>query len=164
MIKWYGKRVYINLKVVVVTKQDKIIMLIELSKTKLHCSLDDNTPDYIPPDLICGTYRWFLYLFSNMYSPEDVISKSEKLLFISIFKRLRDEHTISWTRDTLIALNKSKSAELKKVILKNIRYTENFYTLKVNLYLYRSIQTEMFYADPFVFKHSENLKKFLFSE
>lgn len=135
--------------------------LMELSKTMLRCSLDDNPPDHIPSDLNPGSYRWFLYMYSNMYSPEDKIIRADKPIFISIFNILYDHHTISWTRDTLIALDRNKLPDLTKQVLRNIKNTDNFYELKVNLYLYRCLKVGWAYADPFILEHSPSLRNFV---
>ena len=73
-------------------KQEDIDRLINLSKTYLRCNLDDNSPDFIPEDLKPGTYRWLLYMYSNMFGPDDKINRSVKLIFIGIFKKLKNEH------------------------------------------------------------------------
>lgn len=134
----------------------------KIAAEHLNCTLDTKKPDFIPLDLKEGTYRWYLYFYSNMYKEgDDFINKQDKIMFIDIFKKLRDEHTISWTRDTLIELDKSRIEALQKSILLNIQKTESFYELKANLYLYRMINRDWFIVDPFIIRVSENIKEFI---
>jgi len=97
-----------------------------------------------------------------MYTDQnDKINSKEKLLFIRVYKKLKDEHTISWTRDTLIALNKENKSNIVECILKNIRRTDSFFELKVNLYLYRNLKNNWFVADAFVLQKSKSLNEFV---
>lgn len=134
-----------------------------IAERHLNCILDTKKPDFVPEDLNEGTYRWYLYFYSNMYKEgNDYINTADKIMFIDIFKRLRDEHTISWTRDTLLQLDKKRLKSLQKCILLNIRKTKSFYELKANLYLYRMINKGRFIADPFIIRVSESIKEFVY--
>lgn len=135
----------------------------KISAEHLNCILDTKKSDFVPLDLKEGTYRWYLYFYSNLYKENnDFINKNDKIMFIDIFKKLRDEHTISWTRNTLIELDKSRIEALQKSILLNIKRTESFHELKVNLYLYRMIDKGWFIADPFIIRVSESIKEFVY--
>jgi hypothetical protein len=146
-------------------KNSLINKLNNLSVFHLNCTLDDNEPNYIPPDLKEGTYRWILYIYSNLYTREkDYINPTDKLFLIEIFKILKDEHTISWTRDKLIELDREKEEELRLCIENNIKLTSSFFKLKVNLYLLRCFEKDWYYADPFILDISKNLKGFVKNE
>lgn len=133
----------------------------QIAAIHLNCSLDDNSSDYVPSDLIPGSYRWYAYYYSNMYKKDnDYVSVSDKLLYIQVSKLLLTKHLINWTRDFLIELDRDKETELKRCILKNIKDTKSFFELKVNIFLYRSLSEDWFYADPYTFKISTNLKKY----
>ena len=142
-------------------KQECIDHLNSLAKDHLCCRLDDKDPDYIPADLQEGTYRWFLYMYSNMYKKsEDKISNKDKMAFLYVYRKLRDEHVICWARETLIGLDHSKKDDILKCILSNILNTDSFNELRVNLYLYRNIKNDLMIADPYILSLSKNLEKF----
>ena len=76
MIKFSGRRELISLKDVEMTKRKRYAKeytkrLKKIASKHLNCNLDDNEPNYIPSDLKEGTYRWFLYIFSNLYKKGD---------------------------------------------------------------------------------------------
>lgn len=135
--------------------------LMELSVNHLNCTLDDNEPGFVPIDLKVGSYRWFLYMFSNMYKiGEDTISSEDKDMFLDIAGKFKIEHLISWTRDTLIEVDNNKLNVMHKHILFTIRDTVSFFELKVCVYLLRNYFENWLFLDPFILKIIPDFKEY----
>lgn len=133
----------------------------ELARDHLHCNLDDNEPGYIPPDLKEKTYRWVLYIYSNLYKlGEDTIDLADREMFMGIAAFLRKEHLISWTRDTLIELDKEKVPQLKEYLLQRIHNTTSFYELKVCLHVLREVAENGYVIDQYIIDRSPGIKEF----
>lgn len=138
------------------------LRLKELSAKYLHCNLDDNEPGYIPPDLKERTYRWSLYIYSNLYKiGDDNFFERDRDLFIEMAQTFRKEHMISWTRDYLIELNKEKILQLHNYLNDRINNTNSFFELKVCLYLFRELNDNWFVIDQFMIDRSPGLKEFI---
>lgn len=132
-----------------------------LSAEHLNCALDDNEPGYIPADLKIGSYRWYLYMYSNMYKiGDDKISHEDKLMFIEVARKFKSEHLISWTRDRLIDLEGGILPEMQRYLLLKMRETESFFELKVILYVLRCFSENFYVVDPFILKILPGLKEF----
>lgn len=135
----------------------------ELSEHHLNCALDDNEPNFIPADLIEaeGSYRWFLYIYSNLYKPgDDTISVGDRNMFVTLFTMFKTEHLINWTRDKLIPFDKQFIQQIKMKVIENINRTESFFELRVNLYTLRCLSEGWYYTDSHVLGISNNLKEF----
>lgn len=134
----------------------------ELAKDHLHCNLDDNDPKYIPQDLIEKTYRWILYIYSNLYKVgEDTFDPADREMLIVIAAFLRKEHLISWTRDTLIELDKEKFPQLTDYLTSRIYTTTSFFELKVCLYVLRELQDDWHVIDQYIIDRSHGIKEFI---
>lgn len=145
--------------------QRYIDRLIELSANHLNCSLDDNVPGYIPPDLFPGTYRWCLYMYSNMYkADEDTLLAEDKTMFLNLSSKFKSEHLISWTRDRLIELDTHKIYQIHQFLLDSILDTYSFFTFKVSIYMLRCIQDKWDYTDTFVIKNLPKIREFIINE
>jgi len=156
------KRESTSLKVVEMINQEHVDRLTVLSVDHLNCSLDDNAPGYIPQDLVPGTYRWFLYMYSNMYKEGDsTLVAEDRAMFIEIAGKFRSEHLISWTRDRLIELDESKIALIYKFIHDALRSTNSFYTLKVCVHMLKCLDDGWYFTDSFVLKNLPELKGYI---
>lgn len=134
----------------------------KLASKHLHCNLDDNESGYIPPDLKEGTYRWTLYIFSNLYKKgEDKFDPKDRQMFISIFDTFLESHSISWTRDTFIELDKAKYEQIFEYLKNRIDNTISFFELKACLYASRNLLYRWFVVDPFILEMSPGLKEFV---
>lgn len=133
------------------TEHPYVKRLQELAVYNLNCSLDDNEPGYIPPDLVPGTYRWYLYMYSNMFKVHDgQITIDDREMFIKISEKFISEHMISWTRDTLIAIKEDVALELKRYLGTVLRDTQSFSELKVALYVLRCIGDNFLVVDSYI--------------
>ena len=133
----------------------------ELSAEYLNCSLDDNPPEYIPEDLIEGSYRWFLYLYSNMFKENgDHISCSDKQMFVVLSTKFKTDHLINWTRDKLIALKKENILQIKSVCITVMNDTFSFFKLKVSIYMLKCVSEGWLYADPYIIGIMPELERF----
>jgi hypothetical protein len=164
MIRFSGKKEYINLKGVGMIKE-YCSRLKELALEHLNCSLDDNEPGYIPDDLKENTYRWNLYLYSNLYKiGADTFDNKDRQMFMDIAQTFRKEHLISWTRDRLIELDRSKVLPVLEYVKSRIENTISFFELKVCIYMFRDIYSSWFVVDPFIIEMSPGLKDFIVNE
>lgn len=134
----------------------------ELAKDHLHCNLDDNEPRYIPLDLKERTYRWALYIYSNLYKiGEDTFDPADRGMFIVLATSFRKEHLISWTRGTLIELDKEKFPQLIDYITTRMYSTTSYYELKVCIYVLREIQDDWHVIDQYIIDQSPGIKEFV---
>lgn len=133
----------------------------ELASEHLYCNLDDNEPGYIPPDLKEGTYRWTLYIYSNLYKiGDDVFDSKDRQMFISIASKFKEYHLISWTRDTLVELDRNKKGHIYNYLNERENCTRSFFELKVCIYVLRILSKKWFVVDPFILKMSPRLKEY----
>lgn len=133
----------------------------ELASKHLHCSLDDHSPDYIPQDLKEGTYRWVLYIYSNLYTVGEEFDPHDRNMFISVSAKFKREHLISWTRDKLIELYRGKEKMIYEYLGRRIKETTNFFELKTCIYLFRVLSKEWFVTDSFTLERSPGLKEYI---
>lgn len=170
MIKFFGRRGYISQRDVGMIKRKKTVKeyakrLKKLASKHLHCTLDDNEPGYIPPDIKEGTYRWTLYIYSNLYTEDnDEINSKDREMFIHIASTFQELHLISWTRDTLVELDGSKVGDILNYLVKRIDSTTSFFELKTALYAHESVSNSSdrgCVVDPFIIKKHPGLEKYV---
>lgn len=136
-----------------------------LASNHLNCALDDNEPRYIPDDLKERTYRWTLYIYSNIYKiGDDTFDPNDRQMFLDMTEMFKKEHLISWTRDRLIELNKERVQDITDYLQDRIKNTVSFFELKVCLYCYREIEDKWFISDPFMIEMSPGLKEYAVNE
>lgn len=137
----------------------------KLASKHLHCNLDDNDTGYIPPDLKEGTYRWTLYIYSNLYTEDnDEINSKDREMFIHIASTFQELHLISWTRDTLIELNGNQRGDILNYLEKRIHGTKSFFELKTAIYAYESVvnsSNKWCVVDPFIIRKHPGLEKYV---
>ena len=151
MIKYSGKKASISRRGVGMIDHPYVKRLQELAAKHLNCSLDDNEPGHIPSDLVPGTYRWYLYMYSNMFKiGDDMITAEDREMFIEISKKFISEHLISWTRDTLLAIKGDAALELQRYLWAELQETRSFFELKVSLYLVRCISENFLVVDSYI--------------
>jgi hypothetical protein len=159
------KKAYTSLRAVEMINPEYLNRLLALSVDHLNCSLDDNVPGYIPPDLVPGTYRWYLYMYSNMYKDDEYeLLAEDKTMFLTLANKFKSEHLISWTRDRLIELDICKVSQTHQFLLDSILDTYNFYTFKVSIYMLRCLQDKWYYTDTFVIKYLPKMREFIINE
>lgn len=133
-----------------------------LASNHLHCRLDDNVSSYIPPDLKERTYRWSLYIFSNLYEVgEDTFDPVDRKMFIELGAFFKKEHLINWTREKLIELDKKKFPQISDYLQDRIHTTTSFYELKVCLYVLRELHDDWHVIDQFIIDRSPGFKEFI---
>lgn len=138
------------------------LRLKDLASKHLHCNLDDNDPRYIPPDLKEKTYRWTLYIYSNLYKiGDDSFDSADRKMFIELGGFFKKEHLICWTRDRLIELEKNKASQISDYLLDRIKNTTSFYELKVCLYALRELHDDWYVIDQFIIDRSPGFVRFI---
>lgn len=146
-------------------KEDYTHRILEIAAEHLNCALDDNEPGYVPPDLIVGSYRWYLYMYSNMYKKDDhCMSAEDRAIFKAIALKFKREHLICWTRDTLIEIDKSKMGYLLKFIIDKIMNTNSLFELRVCLYTVKSLRDVCPTTDSYVLELLPEMKEFIIDE
>lgn len=141
--------------------QYQITRLSELARLHLHSNLDTAPEGGIPADLKPGTYRWVLYIYSNLYKEgDDTFHKQDQPLYVQVFNMLRDEHTICWARDKLIAVDPGKMADLRKFVFVEILTTKSFFALRVLLHLSRMARES--FLDEYMIRHVPDLKEYFY--
>lgn len=90
---------------------------------------------------IPGTYRWYVGVYSEYLDKNyGTITDLDKPLIFSFFKKLRDEHTLNWSRNTLYEFREDSYADVNRTVLRVIRSTNKFDVLKVCLYVLRNMR------------------------
>jgi len=108
-----------------------------------------------------GSYRWYVGVY-NVFLEETVthIEQSDKSTIFDIFRKLRDEHTINWSRNYLYEFREEKRADVLAILLKTLHRTDSFDVLKVCLYLLRNIRKNRV-LDNYVLQRIPELKAVL---
>jgi len=108
-----------------------------------------------------GTYRWYAGVYCE-YLDNYVthVARSEKPLIFSIFRKLRDEHTINWSRNYLYEFDAARVPEVRTLLLRTIRRTDRFNVLKGALYLLRNLRRNCV-LDDYLLRLIPDLKRFL---
>jgi hypothetical protein len=101
-----------------------------------------------------GTYNVFLE--KNVTQ----VSQSDKSAIIGLFRKLRDEHIINWSRNYLYEFKEERKPEVRALLLSTIRSTDRFDVLKSCLYLLRNIQKNCV-IDDYVIRKIPKLTDFL---
>jgi hypothetical protein len=136
-----------------------------LASKHLNCALDDNEPGHIPADLKDRTYRWALYIYSNLYKVgDDTFFEKDRQMFLDMAAIFKKEHMINWTRDKLIELDKEKILHLINYLNDRINSTTSFFELKACLYVLRELNDNWFVVDPFILKVSPELGEYVINE
>lgn len=90
----------------------------------------------IPPELVEGSYRWRVYVYSNLYRPgADTICLQDKALFIRISKGFQIQHMNPWSRGKVYPINLNRYWECRRYVLDRVYTTVSFYELRACLYL-----------------------------
>lgn len=90
-----------------------------------------------------GTYRWYVGVYCDHLDKTVAnVSRSDKALIFKLFKKLRDEHTINWSRNQLYEFNARHTSEVRRHTLSAIRHTDRFDVLKAALYLLRHLRRD----------------------
>jgi hypothetical protein len=162
MIKYSGKKGSISLRDVGMIDHPYVKRIQELAAVHLNCALDDNDPGYVPQDLVPGTYRWYLYMYSNMFKiPDDRMTADDREMFVDISKKFLSEHLISWTRETLLEIKGSAVPDLQKYLQDVIHTTDRFFELKVSLYLLRCLSDNFLVTDFYSLKILPRIREYV---
>lgn len=88
-----------------------------------------------------GMYRWYVGVYNEYLDMHvEAVSAKDKPVIFSIFRKLRDEHTLNWNRNTLYEYREDASEEVRRILLRMIRSTDKFDVLKVCLYVLRNMR------------------------
>lgn len=107
------------------------------------------------------TYRWYAgvygdYLDNNMVS----VGRADKSVIFKIFKKLRDEHTLNWSRNRLYEFDEGHLPEVRRLLLSVIHRTDRFDVLKSALYLLRHIRRDCV-LDDYTLRCIPELRKYI---
>lgn len=134
----------------------------DLSVTHLNCRLDDHKNNYIPLELKEGSYRWFLYLYTNLFKEgDDIITSEDKKMFIQISTLFRTEHLISWVRNKIYQIREEKLAEINYHIEEILEKTYQLYIIRICLYLKRIFSERWFFIDDYILGKIPTLKHYI---
>jgi hypothetical protein len=132
-------------------------ILIQLARTSLTCRLD--TPiEGLPDDLIEGSYRWRLYVYSNVEKSD--LSPEEKSALISVSEKLRDEHLICWTRHKLFALRENDISVVRDLLNQILNSTRDAAILRICIYALRMLNKKFYIVDPIMVEAIPDLLKY----
>jgi hypothetical protein len=146
----------------IITKKEIIDRLKYLSSLYLNCRLDDHLSNYIPPDLKEGSYRWFLYLYTNLFNENnDIISIEDKQIFIQISEKFRTEHLISWVRNTFYNVKKEKINDVITYINNLLENTNKLYIIRICIYIKRIFSENWFFLDDYILNKIPELKQYV---
>lgn len=115
----------------------------------------------IPDDLREGSYRWRVYLYSNMYRPgEDTISVADKAMFIRVSRDFQGHHLNPWSREKAFAIDLNKYQACRQYILSRVYVTSSFHELRVCLYLLASFRKGTYIYDEYILKMCPGISKY----
>jgi hypothetical protein len=91
---------------------------------------------------------------------EDVISLSDKTMFIRVSRDFQIHHMNPWSREKAFALNLDKYQECRQYILGRVYATTSFYELRVCLYMLAEFKKGMFIYDEYILRNCPGISKF----
>ena len=131
----------------------------DMAQKFLRSKLDILPEGGIPEDLKEGSYRWALYVYSNLDLKD--ISSSDRALFLEITKNFRSEHLISWTRESLQELDPDKLDDLRTKVLGKLQITQDFNELRILIYLDRVLKNEFYCVDEYILQYCPWLETYI---
>jgi len=128
------------------------IRLKELAASHLFVNTDAKSHiKEIPTELVEGSYRWRVYIYSNLFRKNnDLISVSDKVMFIRVSKKFLIQHMNCWSRQKVNMLDLDKYQEMRQRVLLQIYTTDSFYVLRVCLYLLAAFKARFFCYDEYM--------------
>jgi hypothetical protein len=112
--------------------------------------------------LIEGSYRWRLYLYSNLFerNPNELLKTEDKEALLRMAIKFKTEHLPNWVRDHIYDLKEELIEEYKgylnDLLIKDISYTQ----LKIAIYGLRLISDGDLIVDSYMLKEMPELKKY----
>jgi hypothetical protein len=107
------------------------------------------------------SYRWYVGLYCDFLEKNmPRVSRSDKLEVIGIFRRLRDEHTINWSRNRLYEFEEGDVADVRRILLRTVHSTDRYDVMKAALYLLRNLRRNRV-VDDHVLRCIPDLKTFV---
>ena len=128
-----------------------IPILQELSKNSLVCRLDTPPANGIPDDLQVGSYRWCVYVYSNV--EKENLTDEEHSALIQASEKIRDEHLICWTRERLFDYQERDAAVIREYLNGVLSVTRSAKILRFCIYMLRLMNTKMYLIDSEILKH-----------
>lgn len=113
--------------------------------------------------LVEGSYRWRLYLYSNLFerNPEENLRSEDKETLIKIAKKFKTEHLPNWVRDAVYDLKEESIEEYKShlndLLIKDI----SFMQLKIALYGLRLLDDGYYLIDSYMIEKIPSLRKYV---
>jgi len=109
----------------------------------------------IPVDVEQDSYRWYRYVYTNLYKGDITVEERDALTEISGL--LRDEHLICWTRKKMYPIL-PKISTYCLLLLGVLRTATNANVLRAALCFDRIIQRGNFYVDDYCLEHIPELQ------
>lgn len=109
-----------------------------------------------------GSYRWRLYLYSNLFerNPNELLKLEDKETLLKISTKFKTEHLPNWVRDRIYDLKENAIDEYKDylngLLIKDISYTQ----LKIVVYGLRLISDGELIIDSYMLTEIPELKKY----
>lgn len=134
-------------------KKEDIDYLVKLSET---WGLEYREP------ITVGTYRWFLFMYTNLYNCvfNYKLTEQDRRILITLFKKLKPEHKLTWIRHKLYeASEEMKGVEevLDRFVLCE---TTNVREMRVALYVMYCLETKDYILDDYVLDTFKYLEKY----
>ena len=104
-----------------------------------------------------GTYRWYLFIYTNLYecSSEYNLTKKDRDILKNIFDKLKPEHKLTWIRRKMYEASPDITATYHRVQV-STRIREH----KVALYLMYCIENKEYILDDYMIETFKSLDKY----
>lgn len=143
------------------TKDD--LRLKELSETSLFVRSDARSHiKDMPKELVEGSYRWRVYIYSNLFRDGgDKISPEDKDLFVRVSQGFLIQHMNPWSRVHASEFDLERIKELRTFVLEKIAATESFYELRVCLYVWAAARKGDYICDEYMLEMCPGLAEYV---
>ena len=113
----------------------------------------------IPSDIVQGSYRHMLYVYSNVESGS--LTLEQKTSLIAISKKLVDEQTICWTRHHLYELDENKLIAFQQFLNELVYGVSDAAILRVCLHFLRMISKKNFFVDEYAIQRVYEIRYYI---
>lgn len=128
-------------------------------------NLIKETNQYIPSDLIEKSYRWKVFIYSNLFDKLDrILTVYEKTLILSLIEDLKSHHIINWVRSKLYEIHPEAISEYSYYINNEIVKDTSFKVFKVLIYLNRKLDEKEYIIDDYILSIIPSLNRYIKEE
>lgn len=130
-------------------------------------NLIKETNQYIPNDLTEGTYRWKVFIYSNLFDKLNRnLTSYELTSILSLVEDIKSHHIINWVRNKLYEIHPNAiNSYIKYISMKVLDKDMSFKVFKVLLYLNRmAIDEKEYIIDDYMLEVIPDIKKYIKEE